>query len=73
MKTIITQSETETENIAFELAQKSAAQNNGDGLWTLALAYEHGRGTEVDVEKAIECYRKGAELGHAPSQHSLAC
>ena len=58
---------------AFELAQKSAAQNNGDGLWALALAYEHGRGTEQNVEKAIECYRKGAELGHAPSQHSLAC
>ena len=58
---------------AFELAQKSAAQNNGDGLWVLALAYEHGRGTEQDVEKAIECYRKGAELGHAPSQHSLGC
>lgn len=58
---------------AFELAQKSAAQNNGDGLWVLALAYEHGRGTEQNVEKAIECYRKGAEVGHAPSQHSLAC
>lgn len=58
---------------AFELAQKSAAQNNGDGLWALELAYEHGRGTEQNVEKAIECYRKGAEIGHAPSQHSLAC
>lgn len=59
--------------IALEYAQKSATQNNGDGLWTLALAYEHGRGVEQDVDKAIECYRKGAELGHAPSQHSLAC
>ena len=58
---------------AFALAQKSAAQNNGDGLWTLALAYEHGRGTKPDKEKAVECYRKGAEIGHAPSQHSLAC
>ena len=59
--------------IALEYAQKSAAQNNGDGLWALALAYEHGRGVEQNVDKAIECYRKGAELGHAPSQHSLAC
>lgn len=59
--------------IALEYAKKSAAQNNGDGLWTLALAYEHGRGVDQDVDKAIECYRKGAELGHAPSQHSLAC
>ena len=59
--------------IALEYAKKSAAQNNGDGLWALALAYEHGRGVDQDVDKAIECYRKGAELGHAPSQHSLAC
>ena len=59
--------------IALEYAQKSAAQNNGDGLWVLALAYENGRGVEQDVNKAIECYRKGAELSHAPSQHSLAC
>ena len=59
--------------IALDYAQKSAAQNNGDGLWALALAYEHGRGVEQDIDKAIECYRKGAELGHAPSQHSLAC
>ena len=59
--------------IALDYAQKSAAQNNGDGLWALALAYEHGRGVEQDVDKAIECYRRGADLGHAPSQHSLAC
>ncbi len=59
--------------LALELAEKSAAQNNGDGIWTLALAYEHGRGVEVDLEKTVELYRRGAELGHAPSQHSLAC
>ena len=58
---------------AFELAKASAAQGNGDGLWTLALAYEHGRGVAQDKEKCVECYRKGAELGHAPSQHSLGC
>ena len=59
--------------IAFEYAQLSATQNNGDGIWTLALAYEHGRGVVEDIDKAIELYRKGADLGHAPSQHSLAC
>lgn len=59
--------------IALDYAQKSAAQNNGNGLWALALAYEHGRGVAQDVQKAIDCYRKGAELGHAPSEHSLAC
>jgi TPR repeat protein len=59
--------------LAFKYAQKSAAQNNGDGIWGLALCYEHGRGVDEDIDKAIELYRKGAELGHAPSQHSLAC
>lgn len=59
--------------LAFKYAQKSAAQSNGDGIWGLALCYEHGRGVDEDIDKAIELYRKGAELGHAPSQHSLAC
>lgn len=58
---------------AFELAQKSADQNNGDGIWALALCYEHGRGVAANVDIAIELYERGAELGHAPSQHSLAC
>lgn len=58
---------------SFELALKSSAQNNGDGLWILALAYEHGRGTEQDVAKAVECYKKGAEIGHSKCQHSLGC
>lgn len=58
---------------AFTLAEKSAAQNNGDGLWALALAYQHGRGIARNMEKAVDCYRRGAELGHAPSQHSLGC
>lgn len=59
--------------LAFEYAKKSAAQNNGDGIWTLALCYEYGRGVEEDVAKAVALYRKGAELGHAPSQNNLAC
>ena len=58
---------------AFDLAQKSAAQNNGDGIWALALAYEHGRGVEEDVDKALELYRRGTELGHAKCMHNLGC
>ena len=48
-------------NIALTFAQSAAAKNNGDGIWALALAYEHGRGVEANVERAIELYRKGAE------------
>lgn len=58
---------------AFSLAQKAAEKGNGDGLWTLALAYEHGRGVDENVDMAIECYEKGAALGHAACQHSLGC
>ncbi len=56
---------------ALKWAEKSAAQNNGDGVWILALAYEHGRGVKQNVKKAIELYKQGAELGHAKSQNSL--
>lgn len=58
--------------LAVELARKSAAQNNGDGLWQLALAYAHGRGVEEDKAKAVELFRKGAELGNAKCQQNLA-
>lgn len=58
---------------AFELAQKSAAQDNGYGLYALALAYEHGRGVDQDVDKALECYRKGTELGDVHCMHNLGC
>lgn len=58
--------------LAVELARKSAAQNNGDGLWQLALAYAHGRGVEEDKAKAVELFRRGAELGNAKCQQNLA-
>ena len=60
-------------DMAFELAKKSADQNNGDGIWALALCYEHGRGVGKNQSIALECYERGAELGHASSMHSLAC
>lgn len=53
-------------------AEKAAAQGNADALWTLALAYEQGRGVEEDRNKAIELYAKGAELNHPDSMNSLA-
>ncbi len=56
---------------AVELAKK--ADDYGDALWVLALAYEHGRGVRKNRRKAVEYYKQGAELGHAPSQHSYGC
>lgn len=59
--------------IALDYAQKAAMQKNGDGLWIAALAYQHGRGVAENIDKAIQLYKLGASIGHAPSQHSLGC
>ncbi len=58
---------------SLKWAKKAAEQEDGDGLWTLALAYEHGRGVAKNVEVAIEYYERGAEVGHARSLNSLGC
>jgi TPR repeat protein len=57
---------------SLKWAKLAADGGNGDGLWTLALAYEHGRGVEKNQSTALEYYKQGAENGHAPSMHSLA-
>lgn len=53
-------------------AKKAVEQGNGDGMWNLALAYEHGRGVRRSIKKAIELYRQGAEIDNAKCQHNLA-
>lgn len=61
-------------DVAVKWARAAVDQGNLDGMYTLALAYNHGRGVERDMTKAIELYRKAAEAGHAPSQWNLgAC
>ena len=57
---------------SFKWAKKAAEQDNLDGIYCLALCYEHGRGTEMSKEKAAETYEKAAVKGHAPSQWNLA-
>lgn len=54
-------------------AEQAAEKNNGDGLWVLALAYEHGRGVQKDLAQAAEYDRRGAEQGHAACQNRLGC
>ena len=60
-----------TESVKW--AKKAADQGNADAMWILALAYEHGRGVDENVDIAIEYYEQGAELGNAACQHSLGC
>lgn len=58
---------------SLKWAQKAVDAGCPAGYWPLALAYEHGRGVQQDKRKAVELYRKGAELGHAACQHSYGC
>lgn len=53
-------------------ARKAAEQNNGQGIWILGLAYDHGRGVKQDRQKAIELFTKGASLGHAGCMGNLS-
>lgn len=57
---------------AFKWAKKAADQGDLDGMYCLALCYEHGRGTTIAKTKAATTYEKAAKLGHAPSQWNLA-
>ncbi len=54
-------------------AEKAAEQNNGLGLWILALAYEHGRGVAINTKKATELYQKGADINDPRCLHNLGC
>lgn len=58
---------------ALRWAQKAADAGVAGGWWVLALAHEHGRGVPRNMQQAAECYRKGAELGHAECQNGLGC
>ena len=58
---------------SLKWAKVASDNGNGDGLWALALAYEHGRGVAKNQSIALEYYEQGAEIGHASSMHSLAC
>lgn len=52
------------EKAAFHWYQISAEANEPLGIYYLGLAYENGVGTKADRKKAMEYYRKGAEMNH---------
>lgn len=47
---------------AFKWAKKAADQGDLEGLYCLALCYEHGRGTAVAKTKAAATYEKAAKI-----------
>lgn len=58
---------------SLKWAKRAADQEEAGGYWTLALAYEHGRGVDENIKTALEYYKKGAEAGHARSLNSFGC
>ena len=58
---------------SLKWAQKAVDGGCAAAYWTLALAYEHGRGVPEDHAKATELFKKGAELGDPNCQHSYGC
>lgn len=58
---------------AFALAERSASQGDPQGTWALGLAYEHGRGTPPNPQKALACYERAAGLGFIRAKNTLAC
>ena len=57
---------------AFMYAQRFFYMPNADGLRKLGFFYERGIGTEINIEKAKECYSKAFELGDVISSYNLA-
>jgi TPR repeat protein len=55
----------------FQWAQRSAAQKNSFGYYTLFLAYWNGWGTSVDLAKADQYLKMAAENGCANAQFAL--
>lgn len=50
---------------AVELYQYSADKNYPQGWSNLGMCYKCGMGTDVDIVKANECFKKAGELGDA--------
>ena len=58
---------------SLKWARMAAEKDIGEAFWVLALAYEHGRGVDEDIQQAVRYYEMGANLGHPNCQHSLGC
>jgi hypothetical protein len=53
-------------------SQKSAAQNDRNGLHRFAICFEDGIGCEADQGIALDLYRRAAELGQPDAQFEYA-
>jgi len=52
-------------------AMEAAEADEPEAMWVLGQLYEYGLGVTEQFEQALECYRRGSELGHGACQHAL--
>jgi uncharacterized protein len=57
---------------AVELARPLAEQGNADALYLMGFAHETGQGLEASREKALEYYRKAADVKHKDAIYRLS-
>ncbi|SER01900.1 Sel1 repeat-containing protein [Amphritea atlantica] len=50
----------------------SAAGDHAEAAYNLAIAYQKGKGTEIDLQQSINYYTQSAELGNAKAMRNLA-
>ncbi len=58
--------------LAFHWLSQAAEKDNAHAMHDLARLYEGGRGTQQDMQKAVDLYQRNAEQGYAYSQFNLA-
>lgn len=56
---------------AVALLERSAAQGHADAMEMLGWAYEVGRGTDADEDRALDWYKKAAENGSEGARESV--
>lgn len=56
---------------SLKWANRAAEKNEAEAYCVLALAYQHGRGVDIDHEKSAEYYRLSADGGYALAQLNL--
>ena len=56
---------------AIVLLKKAAAKGHAEALNALGVCYEDGQGVPIDLNKAMEYYVAGSDLGHKKSMQHL--
>ena len=56
---------------AFRVCSKRAQKGDIEAMGTTSFLYEHGKGTQKNLQKSLMWSKKAAELGHAQSQANL--